>query len=306
MKLSKPIVALSATASMYLGLLAVIDIERSMFDKLTDILFVLPAIMSSCLAAWWLRFLRWRALLHHSGHALPLRDGFLVYVGGFAFTASPGKAGELIRLRYTERMGVPHTQGVAAFVFERMLDLVVLLMLGSLIADDAPGFAVAVGFVLAVLVAVVIVARSVVSRRILCLTLRRHGWRRSARWLRILLFGVSGAAQHLRSSQMVPAFAIGMLAWAIQCYGSAVALNRLGVALPLPVLFAVPAAAMLIGAASMIPGGIGTTEAAIVIILTHFGIDLPLAVLSAIALRVGSIWFAIVAGFIALIWLERH
>ncbi|MFA5950046.1 MAG: lysylphosphatidylglycerol synthase transmembrane domain-containing protein [Hyphomicrobium sp.] len=292
-------------AVAYLTALAVVDSGRNVFARVADVAGVMPILMIASLGAYGFRFLRWRMLLASIGHPTPLGRGFLAYIAGFAFTASPGKAGELLRLRYFGQMGVPHAHGVACFVFERLLDLIVLLMLAGPIAANAPGFGVAMAFVAVVVAAIVLVAIAATPRKWLQHRLRTSGYRRSARWSRVLLLGISATYQFLPIRRLVPAVLLGLAAWSIQGLGYAAALTWLGISLPWPVLWAVPPAATLIGAASMIPGGIGTTEAATVLLLTHFGADFDRAVLAAIALRLGSMWFAVLVGFFSMAYLEH-
>jgi uncharacterized protein (TIRG00374 family) len=61
---------------------------------------------------------------------------------------------------------------------------------------------------------------------------------------------------------------------------------------------------MLAGAASMLPGGVGSTEATIVGLLSLFDVPLGVAALAAIGIRFSSMWFAVLCGFIALSILE--
>lgn len=304
LRLSSSLVLLLAIAVAYVVLLAATDSSRSVFARIGELAGVLPVILSASLVAYLLRFLRWRWLLMAGGYVTPAKAGFLAYLSGFAFTASPGKVGELLRLRYFAHMGVPHARVISCFVFERLMDLAVLLLFASLIATQAPDFGVAVGFVTLVLVAVIIVAHSGRLRRIAQYGLHAEGLTRIALILRTLHRGIVETGQFLRPVTLASAAACGILAWGTQCASYSVALGLLGIELPWPVLFAVPPASMLIGAASMVPGGIGTTEAATVVLLASFGIDLDRAVLAAIALRLGSIYFAIAIGIGAAAWLE--
>lgn len=61
---------------------------------------------------------------------------------------------------------------------------------------------------------------------------------------------------------------------------------------------------MLSGAASMIPGGVGTTEVAIVAPLSTFVVPLDVATLSAIGICIASLWFSVFCGFLSLFSLE--
>jgi uncharacterized protein (TIRG00374 family) len=62
--------------------------------------------------------------------------------------------------------------------------------------------------------------------------------------------------------------------------------------------------AMLAGAASMLPGGVGSTELAIVLLLGVYGVSASIATIAAIGIRFTTIWFAVLTGFICVGILE--
>lgn len=298
----RSVVVLIAIA--YFAALALIDSERGTASLMADLANGLPLLLIASLMAYFIRGLRWLMLLRAFGHFVPVCRGLFGYVAGFAFTASPGKAGELVRIRYFGRSGVPASHVVAAFVFERMLDLAVLLLFASLLGGSAVGFGLAVVFVGVVLAAVIAVARWPRMRYRIQYQMRRLGLRLLPRWVRIVLRGVEQTSGFVSVGAMAPAVLLGLFAWGVQCAGYMLTLHALGISLPAWVLFAIPPAAILIGAASLLPGGIGTTEAATVVVLTQFGAPLDSAVLGSIALRLGSIWFATLLGFAAIGRLE--
>src|SRR5690606_16572940 len=64
--------------------------------------------------------------------------------------------------------------------------------------------------------------------------------------------------------------------------------------------------AMLAGAASMIPGGLGSTEAAIIALLASFGVAAGPSTVAAIGIRLATLWFAIVLGMLSITVLESR
>lgn len=304
-RISAPIAILIIASVFYVGALVALDARRNVFDRVTETAAVLPVLALASLASYFVRFIRWHKLLVYAGHTTPKRRSFLAYLAGFTFTASPGKAGELVRIRYFSKMGVPHNQVVACFIFERLIDLITLLILASPIAGKTLGFTAAASFVAIVLSLAVALAKATYLPKLIQHKLRTAGYRSLAKWVRVLFTGAAATAQFATWRRLGSALLLGLAAWSIQCLGFAAALSLLGISMPGWILFAIPPAAVLIGAASMMPGGVGTTEVATVVLLTHFGADFDRAVLAAIALRLGSIWFATIVGFSAMMWLER-
>jgi uncharacterized membrane protein YbhN (UPF0104 family) len=88
-----------------------------------------------------LRIIRWRSYLRRLGHSFSFRFTALTYTAGFAFTLSPGKLGELARARYYQGPhGVPTGQIAAAFLVERLMDLLAVVVLAALITVSAPRY----------------------------------------------------------------------------------------------------------------------------------------------------------------------
>jgi uncharacterized membrane protein YbhN (UPF0104 family) len=54
----------------------------------------------------------------------------------------------------------------------------------------------------------------------------------------------------------------------------------------------------------MLPGGVGTTELTIVLLLGAYGVSASLATLAAVGIRLVTIWFAMLVGFISVAILE--
>jgi uncharacterized membrane protein YbhN (UPF0104 family) len=250
-----------------------------------------------------LRYLRWCWLLRARRYVVPLGTGFLAYLAGFALTASPGKVGELIRIRYFSAMGVPAEQVIACFIAERLLDLFALLLLSTLLAGSAPGLGLGMAFVFIVATSVYVLAQPGVRYWPL-VYMRRRGWRRPARAVSALGRGLALSLAFTHWRVFIPAYALGVAAWSLQAYGLVVILGDLGLSLPPVDALAIQPAGMLIGAASLLPGGIGTTEVAIILMLESFEVPRATAAMAAIATRVSTLWLAIVLGLLAISILE--
>jgi uncharacterized membrane protein YbhN (UPF0104 family) len=93
----------------------------------------LPLLFLLSLANYVSRFARWEYFLRMLGLRIPLRDSMDVFLGGFVFSVTPGKLGELFKsvlLKETHGIAIART---APVVFaERFSDLGGLLILASL------------------------------------------------------------------------------------------------------------------------------------------------------------------------------
>jgi uncharacterized protein (TIRG00374 family) len=61
---------------------------------------------------------------------------------------------------------------------------------------------------------------------------------------------------------------------------------------------------ILAGALSFIPGGLGSTEAVLILLLLVAGLDTPDAAAATLICRVATLWFAVLLGILATGWIE--
>lgn len=306
MRTRKALAFAAAGTALYIALLAWIDTRNAVFSFLPRVAGLLPALMALSLASYALRYARWQWLLRRAGHATPWLRGWLAYLAGFAFTVSPGKVGELVRIRYLLPMGVPPATVVGAFVFERAADLAALLLLAALGVPDPQLYLVLFGLVALVIAAVAWFAARPAQLGALVVVLRRQGWRLPARWLRTLQRGLQGCRRWATLPDVAVALLLGLAAWGLTAASFVWLLAQLGVALPPAVAAALYPTAMLAGAASMVPGGIGATEAVIVALLATHGVLFATALVAAVAIRLSGLWFSIACGLFSMAALERQ
>jgi len=305
MKVKSSAISLVSITLLYLAALIWVDSTKNIFEKLPTLLTVFPLLAGLSLSSYLLRFFRWHWLLHRAGHSIPFRPGLLTYISGFAFTATPGKIGELIRLRYLKPLGVPHEQVVSAFVFERTFDLIIVLLIASMAAARFEIFPIVAAFVALVITVVVLLASNPQWIRLIATYLRLYHLRRLSMISKMLGEGLVGTKTWKNPLDISISLVLGLFAWGLISVAFILLLKHLHVAIPLSAAIAIYPISMLAGAASILPGGIGSTEAAIVAMLSLFNIPIDMAMLVAIGIRIVTLWFAIFCGLASMLLIER-
>lgn len=252
-----------------------------------------------------LRFLRWQTYLKVLGHPMPWRPSLDIYLAGFALTTTPGKAGEALRGVLLKRWGVPYPQSFAAFFSERLSDLfavVLLTLFGlSLYPEAMPMIIVGVGLVC--------VGLLVLSQRRLLewLTgvLPEAGGKLNA-LLRHLLQVLLHAQQCHRLRLMLGLTLLSVVAWSAEALAFDWILDWMGADIPLAFAVFVYALAMLAGAISFMPGGLGGAEAVMVGLLVWKGMSSADAVAATVLIRLATLWFAVAIGALMLLRLKSE
>jgi uncharacterized protein (TIRG00374 family) len=239
---------------------------------------------------------------------LPLGFTSLTYVAGFAFTVSPGKVGEVARARYYSRLGITLSDVAGAFLVERLMDVVAMLALASLIVTAVPRYYGAMW-----------TAAAMVG--LLLLTLTLTPWSAVAGWLEaahrlpraVVRLGTGitrtlGAARSLLSPGMLLfGFLTGLVGWGLEGVGLSVLGSMFPAAhLAVGVGVGIYAVAVLVGAISFLPGGLGSTEAVMTALLVSQGLAVGDALLITILCRLVTLWFAVLIGWLAVLVLRNR
>lgn len=256
-----------------------------------------------------LRVARWSLYLSRLGHPLSLGFSGLTYIAGFAFTLSPGKVGEMVRGRYYQKIGIPLSSTAAAFFIERLVDLLAMLALAFLAVASSTsaydGLIWGTVAVIALLLAVLALAPWV----------RIAEWVESAAWFpKSLKKAAQGTLRTLLSAKallhpqlLATGFVIALLAWGAEGIGLMV-IGAISPSVPIAWTTAtgIYSVAIIVGALSFLPGGLGSTEPVMIALLAAHGYPMPDAILLTLVCRLLTLWFAVVIGWFAVAALRRN
>lgn len=261
------------------------------------------ALLGCSFASYLLRFARWQYYLRRVGWHLPLHLHFAYYLAGFALTTSPGKAGETIRSVLLRPHGVSYPTSLACFFTERLLDVIVVSLLATLST-----FAIIRQHSLLLIVFIVTLSVIPFIHSPLLIGLLRwlqHKLRpgRIQHFMSHLQSLLQDARTFLAWRPLYLGLALGLAAWALQGFAFYYLMHTLGLELRLPLAMGIYAVGLLAGALSMIPGGIGATEAVMALLLAAAGASTELAVIVPLINRLTTLWFAVALGLLANTWL---
>lgn len=256
-------------------------------------------IFSCSLANYYLRFLRWQHYIRSAGWEIRHRTHFLYYLAGFALTTTPGKAGETIRSLLLRPHGVPYPVSLACFFTERFLDVIVIGVMASLtitIFEEYRGF---------VLLTTVLVLLCIPAIRSPLPGLLLHKIDRILKigWLHKLILHsttlLEHAQQFLSWRLIASGFSIGFTAWVIQGFAFYFIVQSLGFEINPMAAMGIYAISLLAGAVSFIPGGVGTTEVVMGLLIALLGAEPTVAVAAPLISRLSTLWFAVALGLLS-------
>lgn len=245
------------------------------------------------------RYLRWHLLMRHHYCGHHFLSGMCFYIAGFAYTATPGKVGELTRAVYYQGVGVSSDKVIASFLIERFFDLLVVLLLASAVFLSFPGLTfVAVSILTIILMIILFTCKISMSKR-LCKSIRKLNLRCVTRFALLVYKVLLNMNMSLNFRLSAICIGLGIAAWTFTALTLVYCCFVFDIAIPFLSALSIYPAAMLSGAVSFVPGGIGVTEGAIVYLLNQFDVSLSTGTFVALVVRFSTLWLAMLFGLIA-------
>lgn len=268
-------------------------------------LWELAALIVLSLVNYLLRGARWHLFARRLGLDLPFRANMRHFLGGFAMTATPGRVGELVRMRWISReTGWPFTRSAPLVLVDRASDLAAMgMILAVALTFSAMGIRGAVA-----VAALAVFAAALVTRPSLLSALVTLCFRATGRLPRIFA-RVRGAARSLSTFSSPPviagSLALGLAGWVAEGYAFHLLLMWMGADIGFFSAVAIFVFATLAGGLTGAPGGVGGAEAAMIALLKLNGVPLEISVPATAIIRVTTLWFAIAMGLLVFPIAER-
>lgn len=284
-----------AAAILYFVLLVLSDLSEVAAAAVRfKWLYLIPAL---ALAAgnYLVRSERWHAYLKEVGLGLPRRKSYWLFLSGLSMSITPVKAGEALKaLLLRLENGAQVERGVAVVFAERMSD-----MTGMVLLIGIGSFALSYSLVPLSLVVVVMGAILLVlsSERASGRVVRTLKSRKRLSGIGAMIEGaLRDARQLLTGWNLVKGTLFGAAAWALECVAFFLIAVGCRIEVGLLECIFIYAFSSVVGAISMLPGGMGTTEATMVGLLIALSVIAPVASFAVIVTRMCTLWFAVVVG----------
>lgn len=261
-------------------------------------LWQFAALLGLSMVNYTFRGLRWHLFARRLGLPLKVHQNVLHFMGGFAMTITPGRIGELVRVRWISRLtGWPFERILVLPFADRVFDIAAMgLVLATAVLLSQSGTQAAVFVaVLAVLFAAIVTRPTLLGGIVNLL------WRALGKWPRRFV-GLRRAARSMglfREGKLaVPALTLSVIGWAAEGYALYLLLTWMGADISLAAATVVFVFSTLAGGLTGAPGGVGGAEAAMLLMLSAQAVPMAVAVPAMAVIRVTTLWFAIFVGLV--------
>jgi uncharacterized protein (TIRG00374 family) len=247
------------------------------------------------------RLLRWNYYLRVLGVSADSRVSALVFIAGLGLIIVPGRVGELAKSYYLKRnLDIPIRLSVPVIITERIADVIAVLVLGLWGLVFIPfGWAIIGATLVTLALFMIFLASPRAVEVLVCLPILR-------RWEPVLRD--SGQALRTLFSPKVTFVGLtsGCLAWFVIGLSFWLVLQGLGSGVSIPAAVSIFSAATLVGSITMLPGGLVSTEASMLALLQQIGLTGAMASASILIIRICTLWFAVIIGFGALLYVQKR
>lgn len=266
---------------------------------------ILLVVFVLSLVNYFIRFIRWDRYLRILNFKLPFWRHLCYYLAGFTLTTTPGKAGEAVRALYLKQHGVGYSQSLAALFAERFLDLVVLIIMASLLTFTIQDYGWLIFTLSCISIGLLIAIR---SDNVLNILRRFINHVLSDKLIVVadhFIYLIHNSAKLLGNRHLVAGLLLGLLAWIAEGIGFYLIVKYLGVQSDYSTCIGIYAIAMLVGAVSFLPGGLGSAEFTMgALLVAVVGTSPTLAISATLLCRIATLWFAVFIGMLSMAGLE--
>ncbi|NNJ67779.1 MAG: flippase-like domain-containing protein [Boseongicola sp.] len=267
----------------------------------------IAALLALSLVNYGLRGLRWHLFANRLGLPTHLTQNMRHFLGGFAMSVTPGRIGELVRMRWLQRETAwPFDRTAPLVLVDRASDLAAMAILLALaLAFSTTGVVGGAPVVVLALIAAFIATRPRLMRAAGD-TVHIASARRFPR----LFARVRRAAKSLSAFQgptvLLAAGALGVIGWLAEGWAFHLLLTWMGADIGFWTAVGIFVFATLAGGFTGAPGGLGGAEAAMVALLVGSGTPIEIALPATLIIRLTTLWFAIAIGLLVFPLAERH
>jgi glycosyltransferase 2 family protein len=301
----KILISLAVAGLVYLGFTIYADYNQvaGAFKEFSWILLPLLLLLSLC--NYFIRFLKWDYYLALLKIKIKKIDSLSIFMSGLIMSVTPGKFGELLKAYLVKEIsGTPISKTAPIIFVERITDFVSLMMvalLGAYLFNYGRTIAVLVSLFF-LLILIIISSRKIALPLLNMLEkikfLKKH--------LESIQNIYESSYKMLRPLPLIYMTLLSLFSWFFEYLGYYLILKNFNVELGIIWASFSYAFATVVGAISMLPGGLGVTEGSLTLLLIQQGYQADIAVASTFIIRAVTLWFAVLVGIISVSFYQKR
>ena len=268
-------------------------------------LLLLPLLLLLSFLNYYTRYLKWDYYLSIVKVKLKKVDSLSIFMSGLIMSVTPAKVGEVLKsVLVKEVTGEPISKTAPIILAERITDFLSLLLIaiaGAYVFDYG-------GKITIIVAAFFIVLIVIISNKKLALPIINlfQNIPFIKKYINKIHEAYESSYQLLKPKPLIFMTFLSLISWGFECWGYYIILQNFGVDFGLLWASFSYSFSTIVGAISMLPGGLGLTEGSLTFLLMQKGIPADISVATTFIVRVVTLWFAVFVGIISLSFYQKR
>jgi len=267
--------------------------------------YLLPPLLLLSFLNYFTRFLKWDYYLSLIKVQIKKIDSLSIFMSGLIMSITPGKIGEFLKSYLVKEVTNEPISKTAPVIFaERITDFLSLLIL-SIIGSYAFNYGITFSIIVT---AFFIFLIYIISNKRICLTILNRLERLPIikKYLISIHNTYESSYQLLKPLPLLKMTVVSLLAWGFECLGYYLILLNFNIDFGFFWTSFSYAFAIIAGAVSLLPGGLGVTEGSLTFLIVNKGIPNSTAVATTLLVRIVTLWFAVVVGIVSVFIYQKR
>lgn len=284
---------------LYLAFTIYADFNQviSAFGKLN--LLLVPVLLILSFLNYFARFLKWDYYLSVVKVKMKKTDSLSTFMSGLIMSVTPAKLGEVLKsVLVKEITGEPISKTAPIILAERITDFLSLLLIaivGALVFDYGGNITILVTVFFIVLI--IIISNKQIALPIINFSEKIPFVKK---YIHNIHSAYENSYQLLKIKPLILMTLLSLVSWGFECLGYYIILLNFSINFGLLWASFSYSFSTIVGAISMLPGGLGLTEGSLTFLLVQKKIPVDISVATTFIVRVVTLWFAVIVGIVSL------
>ena len=232
-------------------------------------------------------------------------DSLSTFMSGLIMSVTPAKLGEVLKsVLVKEITGEPISKTAPIILAERITDFLSLLLIaivGAFVFDYGGNITILVAIFFIILI--IIISNKKIALPIINFSERIPLIKK---YIHNIHSAYESSYQLLKLKPLILMTILSLISWGFECLGYYFILVNFNADFGLLWASFSYSFSTIIGAISMLPGGLGLTEGSLTFLLVQKGVSADIAVATTFIVRVVTLWFAVLVGIISLSFYQKR
>ena len=295
----KVIISIVVAGVLYLGFTIYADFSN-VVDAFSEFNFLLlPILLLLSFFNYFARFLKWDYYLKVVKVKMKKIDSLSTFMSGLIMSVTPAKLGEVLKsVLVKEITGIPISKTAPIVLAERITDFLSLLIIaisGAIVFNFGGDVTIIVATFF--FFVIIILSNKKIAIPIINLLEKIPLIKK---YIHNIHLAYESSYQLLKLKPLILMTLLSLFSWGFECFGYYLILLSFNVDFGLLWASFSYSFSTIVGAISMLPGGLGLTEGSLTFLLVQKKVPVDISVATTFIVRVVTLWFAVLVGIISL------